>query len=138
MSCCSSDKVIKSDTRRFLALGGLHEDKVYDTSQTMAPTNNVETVHQTSLLHIKSNLDRLGLLSPTHDQGSQQHGVQATLQLVLIKKSKFLKAHVMKKNGNCNSEVHGGGGLEMVKPRASQRPAVVHPLSSNNCASDVS
>ena len=37
----------------------------------MAPTN-IKTVHQTSLLHIESNLDRLGMLSPTHDQRSQQ------------------------------------------------------------------
>ena len=27
-----------------------------------------ETVYHTSLFHIESNLDRLGLLSPTHDQ----------------------------------------------------------------------
>ena len=37
----------------------------------MAPTN-IKTVHQTFLLHIESNLDRLGMLSPTHDQRSQQ------------------------------------------------------------------
>ena len=35
--------------------------------QAMAPTN-IKTVRQTSLLHIESNLDRLGMLSPTHDQ----------------------------------------------------------------------
>ena len=40
--------------------------KSYTTLQAMAPTN-IKTVHQTSLLHIESNLDRLGLLSPTHD-----------------------------------------------------------------------
>ena len=57
----------------------------------MAPTN-VKTVHQTSLLHIESNLDRLGLLSPTHDQRSQKQSGQITLQPVLINKSKFLKA----------------------------------------------
>ena len=28
--CCPSNKVIKSDTKRFLALGGLHEDKLCD------------------------------------------------------------------------------------------------------------
>ena len=40
------------------------------TVQAMAPTN-IKTVHQTSLLHIiESSLDRLGLLSPTHDQRS--------------------------------------------------------------------
>ena len=53
----------------------------------MAPTN-IKTVHQTSLLHIESSLDRLGLLSPTHDQCSQQQRGQITLQPVLIKKSK--------------------------------------------------
>ena len=66
--------------------------KSYATLQAMAPTN-IKTVRQTSLLHIiKSNLDRLGLLSPTHDQRSQQQTRQITLQPVLINKSKFLKA----------------------------------------------
>ena len=45
--------------------------KSYAALQAMAPTKN-KTVHQTSLLHIESSLDRLGLLSPTHDQLSQQ------------------------------------------------------------------
>ena len=44
------------------------------------------------LLHIESNLDPLGLLSPTHDQCSQQQSGQITLQPVLINKPKFLKA----------------------------------------------
>ena len=45
--------------------------KIYAALQAMAPTS-IKTVHQTSLLHIESNLDRLGMLSPTHDQRSQQ------------------------------------------------------------------
>ena len=45
--------------------------KSYAALQAMAPTN-IKTVHQTSLLHIESNLDQLGMLSPTHDQRSQQ------------------------------------------------------------------
>ena len=45
--------------------------KCYAALQAMAPTN-IKTVHQTSLLHIESNLDRLGMLSPIHDQRSQQ------------------------------------------------------------------
>ena len=45
--------------------------KKYAILQAMAPTN-IKTVYQTSLLHIESSLDRLGLLSPTHDQRSQQ------------------------------------------------------------------
>ena len=65
--------------------------KRYATLQVMAPTN-VTTVHQTSFLHIESSLDRLGLLSPTHDQRSQQQSGHITLQPVLNNKSKFLKA----------------------------------------------
>ena len=65
--------------------------KSYAALQAMAPTN-IRTVHQTSLLHIESNLDRLGMLSPTHDQRSQQKTGKITLQPVLINKSKFLKA----------------------------------------------
>ena len=45
--------------------------KSYAALQAMAPTN-IKTAHQTSLLHIESNLDRLGMLPPTHDQRSQQ------------------------------------------------------------------
>ena len=69
------------------------------TLQAMAPTN-IKMVHQTSLLHIESSLDRLGLLSPTHDQRSQQQSGQITLQqAVLINKSKFLQGgHTAYKN----------------------------------------
>ena len=55
-----SSKVIQNV---FLALGGLHGDKLCDTLQAMAPTN-VKTVP--SLLHIESNLDRLQLLLSTN------------------------------------------------------------------------
>ena len=68
--------------------------KNYATPQTMAPTN-VKTINQISLLRIESNLDRLGLLSPTHDQRSQQQSGQITLQPVLINKSKFLVLKVV-------------------------------------------
>ena len=70
LMCCPTNKVIKSYTKRFLALGGLHEDQSCDILQAMAPTN-VETAHQTSSFHIQSNLDLLGLLSPTHGQRFQ-------------------------------------------------------------------
>ena len=89
--CCATNKVIKSDTKRFQALGGLHEDKLCNILWAMAPTN-VETVLQTSLLHIKSNPDQFGLLSPTNGQRSQQQSGQIKLQTVLINKLKFLKA----------------------------------------------
>ena len=62
MMCCPTNKAMKSDTKSFLALGGLHEDKLGDILQAMAPTN-VETVHQASLFHIESNPDRFGLLA---------------------------------------------------------------------------
>ena len=88
--CCPSKKVIKSDTKRFLALRGLHEDKLCDTLQAVAPTN-VKTVHQTSLPHIDSKPDRLGLLSPTHCQHFKQESGQITLQSVLINKLKVFK-----------------------------------------------
>ena len=64
--------------------------KRYAALQAMAPTN-IKTVHQTSLLNIENNLDRFGMLSPTHDQRSQQKNGKFTLQPVLINKSKFLK-----------------------------------------------
>ena len=65
--------------------------KRYATLQAMAPTNN-KTIHHTSLLHFERNLDRLGKLSLTHDQRSQQKNGKVTLQPVLINKSKFLNA----------------------------------------------
>ena len=99
--------------------------KSYAALQAMAPTN-IKTVRQTSLLHIESNLDRLGMLSPNHDQRSQQKTGKITLQPVLISKFKFLKAtHCTEIKKKRNTEVHGGGGLELVKPArepASSRP----------------
>ena len=72
----------------------------YAALQAMVPTN-IKTVHQTSLLHIESNLDRLGMLSPNHDQRSQQKSGKITLQPVLINNSKFLKAtHCTEKKKN--------------------------------------
>ena len=65
--------------------------KSYATLQAMAPTS-VKTIHHASLFHIETNLDRLVLLSPTHDQRSQQQGGHITLQSVSINKSKFLNA----------------------------------------------
>ena len=54
--------------------------KSYAALQAMAPTN-IKTVHQISLLLIESNLDRLGMSSPTHDQRSQQKNVKITERL---------------------------------------------------------
>ena len=95
----------------------------------MAPTN-IETVNQTSLLHIfESNLDRLGLLSPTHDQQrSQQQTGQITLQPVLINKSRFLKAtHCRNKEIEIPRSMVVDA-LSWWSLRASQHPAVQSPV----------
>ena len=90
--CCPSSKVITSDSKCFLAIGGLHEDKLFGPLQVMAPTN-VKTVRQTSLLNIKSNLDRVGLLSLIYDRRSQQQNGHITRRSVLINApSKVFKA----------------------------------------------
>ena len=56
--------------------------KRYASLKAMAPTN-IKTVHQTFLLHIESNLDWIGLLSPIPDRRSRQQSEQITLQSVL-------------------------------------------------------
>ena len=90
----------------------------------MVPTS-VKTVHQTSLLHIKSNLDRLGLLSTTHGQRSQQQSGEVTLHSV-HQQVQVSQGHTSCKNKeNWNTVVHGDGGLELGKPAresASSRP----------------
>ena len=71
--------------------------KRYATLQAMPPTN-VKTVHQTSLLHIESNFDRLGLLSSTHGQAFSATKRINYAPISLINKSNFLKAtHVQQK-----------------------------------------
>ena len=67
------------------------------TLHGMAPTN-IETVHQTSLLYIEVNPDRLGLLSPTQDQRSQQQSGQITLQLVLDRQAQVPQGHTSCRN----------------------------------------
>ena len=105
--------------------------KSYESLQAMAPTN-IKTVHQTSLLHIESNLDGLGMLSPTHDQRSQQKYGKITEQLrsnQLIIKSKILKAtHCteIRKHEIPRSMVVEA--LSWRSRRASQHPAVQSPV----------
>ena len=114
-------KSLKATQKRFLAIGGLHEDKLCDTLQGMVPTNNVKTVHHTSLLPIESNSDRVGLLSPTHGQRTRQQHGQMTFHSVLIN-----HGHASCKNKeNCGTEVQGDRGLELVKP--TREPASGHP-----------
>ena len=89
LMCCSFTKVIKqNDSNVSLAIWGLYEDKSCDASQGVTSTN-AKVVHETSLLHIESNPNRLGALSLTHGQRSQQHSAQIMLQAVLINRLKF-------------------------------------------------
>ena len=84
----------------------------------MAPAN-IKTVHQTCLLHIESSLDRLGLLSRIHDQTN--YAPTSFSQQVQVSQGHTLYRN--KEKGN--TEVHGGGGLELVKTArepASSRP----------------
>ena len=104
--------------------------KSYATLQAMAPTNN-KTVHQTSfLLHTESSLDWLELLSPTHDQRSQQ-------QIGPIGSNRFDQQFQVsqgytsyKNKENWNTEVHGGGGLELVKPACESTSSRPKPYAS--------
>ena len=55
-------------------------------------TNYCQKSSSNLILHIESNLDRLGLLSPTHSQRSQHQSGRIPLQSVLINKPEFFKA----------------------------------------------
>ena len=132
---CPFNKVMKCYTKRFLALGGLLEDKLCGTLQAMAPIN-VKTVYKTSSLHIESNPYPLGLLSPTHGQRSQQQNGQFTLQSFLISNPKFLKAtHHAQNMENKIPRSMAGEALSWRSRRASQHPAVqshVHILEKRH------
>ena len=127
---CPSNKVIKSDSKYFLAL--LSEG---DTKRSYATLNkqwhrpNVKTSHPSSLFHIESNLDRLGLLSPNHGQRSQQQSGQNTLQSVLINTPKLVEAtrhaEIWKIKIPRSMVV---GALSWWSRRASQHPAVQSPV----------
>ena len=77
------------------------DKKLCDSTSNGTDLFNVKTVHSSSNLltpYREQPLDRLGLLSPTHDQRSQQQIKQITLQQsVLINRSKFLEATQRKK-----------------------------------------
>ena len=95
------------------SIGGLRESKLFDTLQAITPTN-VKKVNQTPLLHCESNLYRPSIwivvtfLRPAFSATKIQSG-QFALQYVLINKPKSFKVTL-------HTEVHGGGGLELVKP----------------------
>ena len=106
--------------------------KSYATLQAMAPTN-IKMVHQTSLLHIESSLDRLGLLSPTHDRwvvsATNRTNYAPTSFDQRNQVSQGDTSYKYKENGI--TEVHGGGGLELVKP--AREPASSRPKPCASC-----
>ena len=83
------------------------------------------------LLHIKSNPDVLGLLSPTYGQHSKKSNRQITLQSILINKSNVFQGHMScRDRENSSTEVHGCEGLEsanLEREPVSSHPVPVHP-----------
>ena len=112
--CCPSNKVIKTDTKRFLNPGGLHENKLCDTLQALAPIN-VKTVHHTSLLHIENNLDRLRLLSLTQSPRPQQKNGHISLQPFFTNKPNFLKTTRHAEIRKIEIPIHGSRGFKQAK-----------------------
>ena len=94
------------------------------TDQYLNGSSNLLTTY------IESSLDRLGLLSPTHNQQrSQQQTGQITFQPVLINKSKFLKAtHCTKIRKIEIPRSLVVEALSWLSRRASQHPAVQSPV----------
>ena len=96
LECCPVFQNLNSKLQRRLCLMCYPSNKVIKSERSHAtfyrqrhrPTS-VETVDQNSSFHIESNLDRLGLLSPTNGQRSQQQSGQITLQSVLINRPKL-------------------------------------------------
>ena len=85
-------------------------------STRIAPTI-VKTVNQTSLFHIESNLDQLGLLSPTHGQRYQQQSGTNHALTSFEQRAYVIQGHTScrnKENPN-TAETLGEGGLEVVK-----------------------
>ena len=72
--------------------------KSYGTRQAMAPTNN-KTVIKPLLLPIESSLDRLGSLSPTRDQRSQQQIGQIRSNQFSSTIPSISRPHIVQKQG---------------------------------------
>ena len=99
--------------------------KSYAALQAMAPTN-IKTVHQTSLLHSRAtSIDSECCRLPTTSVLRKKPEKLRSNQFWSTSPS-FSRPHILYRNKeNRNTEVHGGGGLELVKPArepASSRP----------------
>ena len=101
------------------------ETKSYAALQAMAPTN-IKTVHQTCLLHSRAtSIDSECCRLPTTSVLSKKPEKLRSNQFWSTSPS-FSRPHILYRiKENRNTEVHGGGGLELVKPArepASSRP----------------
>ena len=109
--CCPYNKVIKSDPKTCLALGGLHEDTLCHTLQAMTPTNQCQNGSSNFLTPYREQPQSIGLLSPTYGWRVQQQSIQIVLRSVFFtSKPKFLRPHVMQKYGKSKYRGDGGGG----------------------------
>ena len=100
--------------------------KSYATLQAMAPTNN-KTVHKTSFTPYREQPRSTRIVVSYPQPAFSATDRTNTFQPVLINNSKFLKAtHRTKiRKIEIPRSIHGGGGLELVKPArepASSRP----------------
>ena len=87
--------------------------KSYATLQAMAPTNS-KTVHQTSFTPYREQPRSTRIVVAYPRPAFSATNRTNTFQPVLINNSKFLKATHRTKIRKI--EIHGGGGLELLKP----------------------
>ena len=126
MMSCSSTRVVTRFSF-FKAIGGLTRRQLCDTLQAMASTN-VKTVHQTSLLHIESNFDRLGLLLPIYGQRfSAVKGTHAPNSF--HQQAQFFHGHTSCRNKKIRiPRSMAVEALSWLSRRARQHPAVQSPM----------
>ena len=125
MRCPSNKKVIKSDSKGFLAIGGLHEDHLCDALQEMTPTNQCQNGSSNRLTpnRERPRLTHIFVAYPRPAFSATKRTNHAPIS--------FNKPKLIKAKESWNTEVHGGGGLELVKP--AREPASIQP--SKTCAS---
>ena len=118
--CCSSTRIVKRVsfvlTRIQLCLWHFTSD---DTDQRHNGSSDLLTPYRE-----QPRSTRIVVTYPSQ-RSQQRSGQKITLQSVLINKPKFPKATSYKNKEKWNIEVHGGRGLELVKPArklASSRP----------------
>ena len=88
-------------------------------------------LHQTSLLHIESSPDRLGLLAPTRGQRSQQESGLNHAAISFDQQAQVSQGHTSCRNKeSCSTDVHRGVGLQPVKLTRDPAPSHLKPCAS--------